>query len=471
MVYKFITILFIITYGVSFGQKNYKLTDSTLLDKQLIKPLIIKFNKEGSSFIQFRMINQDLVQYITQSNPGTTNSNSQPQSSSFDIALRRLRIVASSDIKQKFYFFLQVGVNSQGYRSGGVLTNSNYGGPNLVSNIAKRPPVYIHDAIGEFALWKNKIIIGAGLHQWNGVSRLAHQGVSGILAADFPNFFFPNFEATDQNGRQLGIYLRGQVGKVFYNFFLNKPFVSGILKDSVNSPNAVNIINDNVATGAYVAYNFMETETFYGGSMPATYLGAKRVLNVGIGYYNQAGATASKASVNTPIQTYTENCLGLDLFWDSPFYWGKKVMALSLYSAYLNYYFGKNYLRNIATLDPFPNVQSFAQNNQTSWSGGGNLQPTIGTGSIWYTQFGLLLPKFRNGMAVMPFAAYTLKQFELIGTASSQIDVGMSYFIYGQSARITVQYSNWPAYKSNTNNIPVRNGIGQEILLQTQIAL
>ena len=70
----------------------------------------------------------------------------------------------------------------------------------------------------------------------------------------------------------------------------------------------------------------------------------------------------------------------------------------------------------------------------------------------------------------MPYATFTYKKFDRIGKASGQYDLGLNYLINNHNAKITLQYSSRPVYKT-VNNDPVRNGSKGEFILQTQIFL
>jgi hypothetical protein len=65
-------------------------------------------------------------------------------------------------------------------------------------------------------------------------------------------------------------------------------------------------------------------------------------------------------------------------------------MAVTAYSVFYDYDFGPNYLRNVAIM----NIGSVDPNftGSRALAGPGNAQPTIGSGNIWYTQAGILLP-------------------------------------------------------------------------------
>jgi hypothetical protein len=81
-------------------------------------------------------------------------------------------------------------------------------------------------------------------------------------------------------------------------------------------------------------------------------------------------------------------------------------------------------------------------------AGAGNLQPTIGSGNIWYTQAGILLPTSQEKpkVRIQPYGAYTYKNFDALQKSSSQFDIGANFFLDGHHAKITTQYSTRPVY-------------------------
>ena len=81
-----------------------------------------------------------------------------------------------------------------------------------------------------------------------------------------------------------------------------------------------------------------------------------------------------------------------------------------------------------------------------------------------------MLPKLKNGTAFMPYATFTHKNFDRIGKASGQYDLGLNYHINAHHAKITLQYSSRPVYKTVAGN-PERNGSKGELILQGQIFL
>jgi hypothetical protein len=176
-----------------------------------------------------------------------------------------------------------------------------------------------------------------------------------------------------------------------------------------------------------------------------SYLGSKKIFNVGAGFYRHKGATMTYGKLNSTSSRDSvfndQVCFGADVIFEKPINKEKGTMFHAL-ATYYNYNFGANYLRNIGIL----NEHTTAPASATSWAGGGNAQPTIGTGSIIYGQFGFKTPNMRNGQSFMPYATVTYKKFERLADPSTQFGIGVNYFVGGHNAKITAEYQTRPIY-------------------------
>jgi hypothetical protein len=167
--------------------------------------------------------------------------------------------------------------------------------------------------------------------------------------------------------------------------------------------------------------------------------------------------------------------LGADVFYDAPV--GTKGSSVSIYGLFQNMNYGEKYLRNIGILNTAPTVgtatQLGADAANASVYGGGNLQPTIGTGNIFYLQAGYKLPKMNNGAAIMPYATYTFKNFQAIGASSSQVSLGANYFVSDHNCKITAEYGIHPVYKADASKSTgvTQNGFKGQFTIQTHIFL
>lgn len=429
----------------------------------------LDLNQDGSKFVRFITWHQFWITN-NENNPGTKDINGNPQSDATDIALRRSRFLVYSQISPRFLILSHWGINNQSFVNGGSAGTLGTGA-SATGQGGKRATLYIHDAWSEFAVVKSKLHVGTGIHYWNGVSRLSSASTLNFMTMDAPIFNWYNIEATDQFARQFGVYAKGQLDRLDYRVAINKPFANGVAptKSGLKADGiAVNVLNEKAAISGYFNWMFKDKENNTLPFFVGTYLGKKEVLNVGAGFYTQAQAMGSARlnGADTIVERHNQTCLGIDLFWDKPIN-KTKGTAFSLYSVYYNYNFGPKYLRNIGIL----NLHTNAVPTSESFNGAGNAQPTIGTGSIWYTQFGYKLANMKNGSSFMPYVTTTFKSFERIGTPSLQYDLGLNYFISNHNAKITLQYTNRPIYQTNTTGDINRNGSKGEFIIQTHIFL
>lgn len=433
------------------------------------KPLTLKLNEDGSKFVRFIAWHQFWVT-ATQNNPGTRDVNGQlidgtngSNGWTNNVALRRSRFLAYAQVSPRFMILTHWGINNQSFINGATGSNGSNSAANP-SNQGKKPIIFMHDAWGEFRIIPKKLYVGIGLHYWNGVSRLSSHSTLNFMTLDAPIFNWHNIEATDQFARQFGIYAKGQLNRLDYRIALNKPFVNGVSPGAVGRNNvAVNVLNENWATAGYLNWMFWDKESnllpFYVGS----YLGAKKVLNVGAGWYNHSNASLIKTTTDSTYQNHL--ALGADVFLDMPIN-KEKGTAISVLATLYSLNYGTNYMRNIGILNEHVN----AVPSDVSFGGSGNAQPTIGTGTIGYVQAGYVLPKFSNGTSLMPYATVTYKDFERLADDTWQYGLGLNYFITGHHAKITLEYANRPVLVSSPNGI-VQDGSRGQFILQTHIFL
>lgn len=411
------------------------------------RPLTLRLNEDGSKYLRLIMWHQFWIRSV-ENNPGTAGVTGEAQGHSFDMGLRRSRMLALAQISPRFLILTHFGINNHTFANGGA--------PGLGN---KKPGMFIHDAWTEYAIVQKKLYMGAGLHYWHGISRLTNASTLNFITIDAPIFNWPNIELTDQFARQYGIYAKGQLGRLDYRVALNKPFAFGV---PPLEGQAVNRVNNNWATQGYFFYQFKEQESNLLPFMVCSYLGTKEIFNIGAGFYHHPEATASLQSGQK--QLHDMALVGADLFYEKPTGAG----AVSLYSVLYNYDFGPNYIRNVGIMNigQAPPADSPLQ-EQLGSNGPGNAQPTIGTGVISYTQLGYLFPAFKNGTRLMPYGTYTYKNFERLQSSSNQYALGLNYFINGHNAKITAQYSQRPLYNTGLS----RNGAAGEFILQTHIFL
>ncbi|MFV8362844.1 porin [Flavobacterium sp. ZT3P35] len=431
--------------------------------------LKFNLNEDGSKFMRVIAWNQIWFR-SAQMNPGTMIGG-EPASTATDIGNRRLRFLAYAQVSKRYMILTHFGINNQTFINGGAAGTSGTGG----YGAGKKPGLFFHDAWNEYAVVlpekdkKFSFTLGAGLHYYMGLSRLTMASTLNFLTIDAPIFNWPLIENSDQFARQVGLFAKGKYGKLEYRMSYNKPYATNLVPTNVTvADDAVavdNSGNTKWSKAGYFEYQFLEQEANVLPFKVGSYLGTKKVFNIGAGFYTAPDAT--KSSVNSTINKHDIKLFSADVFLDMPIGKKENKMAVTAYSVLYDYDFGPNYLRNVGIM----NIGSVDPNftGSRAIAGAGNAQPTMGSGNIWYTQAGVLLPckDAKPKIRVQPFGAVTYKNFDALEQSSTQFDIGSNFFLDGHHAKITAQYSTRPVYTSLTN----RSGSLGDFIVQLQIYL
>lgn len=294
------------------------------------------------------------------------------------------------------------------------------------------------------------------------------------LTIDAPLVNWPLVEVSDQFVRQFGVYTKGQVGKVNFSLAINKPFATNRTPEFDASRNERVAVDNNgdpaPAFTGYADYHFFEQEANALPFREGTYVGTKKVLNFGVGFYHQNKGTRSiDAAAITEQHDIT--LFGADVFVDIPFGIKERNMAFTAQAVFYHYNFGPNYIRTIGLMNTSSQFKSALATDKRTLNGPGISRMFVGTGNIFHTQAGLLLPKAKqNKMRIQPFAAYTWKRLEYLDEHGSYLDIGTNFFLDGHHAKITPQFSTRPLYYLQGNKRVIET-IKGEFLLQLQIFL
>lgn len=465
-------IAFFISLNLLFQFNCYSQIVPSIKKNEGFAPIKFKMNNSEDQYIRFITWLQ-VWGSMNDNNPGTIGYDFKEDKTSKAIAIRRARMLLYAQLNSKWLLLFHFGINNHNFNSGGL--NGNDG---------KKPSLFIHDAWAEYSIIPKKLSIGSGLHYWNGVSRFASASTTSFMTLDAPIFNWATIETTDQFARQFGIYAKGQLNRFDYRIALNQPFQYGVnpyLQKTTttngynNEPAAKNAFSNNFAFAGYFKWMQKEKESNLLPFETGTYLGEKKILNLGFGFYHHPKSmyVVENEGENQIVKINHATVLGADVFYDAPI--GKKGFSFNSYTLVQHMNFGQNYLRNIGILNSCTHVGNADQLGNTyanrSVMGAGNIQPTIGTGTIAYTQAGIKFPEFKNGTSVMPYITLTHKKLEAIGKGSIQYDLGANYFIHKHNAKITAQYSTRPIYQFDNENVKgiSQNGLKGQFIVQSQI--
>lgn len=409
----------------------------------------VNLSDDGSKFIRFITWHQVWGRF-TDFNPGTTVAG-KPQDSYFDMGIRRSRILVQAQLTDRAMIVAHIGFNNQTFLNGGA--------PNEPTGAAKKPQLFMHDAWVEYSPIKTHLTFGAGLHYWMGLSRKTMASTLNFMSLDAPIFNWPTIEATDQFARMIGFFAKGMTGPLEYSFSVNTPFQTGaapVVGVSGYNPQAIT----KQLTG-YVAWHFADPESMVLPFKVGTYLGTKKVVNVGAGFSVRPDGMWS---LGTSGDTLSHDFLAIcgDVFADIPL--NDDRAAITGYAAYYHYDFGPKNLRTLG-------IMNIGQGGTTA-NGRGNAYPMIGTGDHVYAEIGYLFGRsvFGPEVQIQPTANIQYSNFDALDDAAVIWEVGANAYFIGHHCKLTGAYRSRPIFESNSQTQKIQNtGSKPEVILQAMV--
>ena len=388
------------------------------------QPLVLKLDESGEKFVRFVMWHQF---WLTSNNLAADQGNFQ-----IDPSIRRSRFLAYARISPDFMMLTHFGVNS--------LTSESL---SAVGNDGDGAQLFLHGAWGEFRL-SDRLYLGAGLHYWRGLSRLASQSTVSFMTLDQSRPFtsWHSLGISDQYARHLGVYAKGELGRLDYRLAVNSPIRnpmdggkdygmkdSGLLYTGVSHRDTEGNATGNMLLEGYFRFNFWDLETTELPYHKGTYLGEKSVLAVGAGFFLHPDAMYRPGNGGH----LTARHFALDGFLDIPVHKG----ALHAYAAFTHFDYGRNYV--------------------SRWAG---------TGISWYGQAGY----FMQAVKLMPYIAFNYCDFQGLEDPINTLDVGLNYFVHGQHAKLTVEYHR---IQGDIREVAIatQEGVLSQVRLQMQVFL
>lgn len=405
--------------------------------QQFFKDRKFYLSNDGSNFVKFTFMTQAWLR-IAEYNPGTT-INGFEKSSGTDIGIRRYRIQMFGQLTDRVFAYSQFGENN-------------------FNNIAERKQgFFVHDAYGEYGIDKKRLWLGLGLSGWNGLSRFASSSVGSILGLDLPLYQEATNDVTDQFGRKLSLFAKGKLGAVDYRIAMAQPMA--IQKSAGYNPqNAISNIPmfsgrpPKMQYNSYIQYQFMDRESNQTPYNTGTYLGSKKVFNIGVGAVYQKDAMWYRNNANDTINKNMFHFAG-DVFYDAPI--GSRGEAISLYGNITGFNYGKNYIRNLGPMNP-----ANGNNNSRVLNGAGIAFPAYGTGTVVYIQAGY---KFKDNLigttTLMPYISLQHAEYDRLKDDMNYYDAGINWFLSGNTSKFTVAWQNRPVYSTAGNTIGAKNAV------------
>jgi hypothetical protein len=321
--------------------------------------------------------------------------------------MRRSRVMAYMQFTPRFMLVTHFGINN--------LTASQMDA--LGENA--RTQLFLHDAWGEYRVAGAALSLGAGLHYWSGLSRMTTASTITLMTLDNFRTAWSNIGTSAQFGRHLGMYAKGRAGPVRYHAHLSQP-VRATSPRAHLRPDRARLDNANRwMSGAYAAYEFLDSESNFLPFHAGTYFGEKRVFNLGGGVNYTPGASRSIDAAasdlpagDTVTQRHDHLHWAADAFLDLPL--GSSGLVLNALAAYYHFDFGPAY----------------------------ELNSQVATGNKGYAHAGLLLPRFTKICRLMPYIVGHYHQHDRHKNPGNFYGLGTNILFSKHHFKLTLAYGS-----------------------------
>ena len=381
----------------------------------------VKFNDDGSKY--FRILSWAQVQgkYIV--DPGKDGNGN--EISPVNIGLRRARVLMFAQITDRFMILTHFGLNSLG---SSTMSPTGRGDGSQI---------FMHDAWAQYSIGKNHAV-GAGLHYFNGISRLNNQSTLNFMTLDNNRQSWSTLGLTDQFARHVGVFGKGTIGKLQYRVAINDALTNNLdtrdPSDTANIGQAVyggkRLLGSKKAGFAYAGYfeyALMDQESNFLPFKVGSYLGAKKILNIGAGFFlHPNGSAIVTDAVTLDIKGENVSMFAADVFYEAPV--GSKNAAVTAYGTYQMNDYGTDYL----------------------------LGSTYGSGSMIYGHVGYVFAGEATKTRFQPYVSYGLNSYTASDDSRTNLGVGVNAYMSGHHSKLTLEYKNSAFGSTSLNTVTLQ---------------
>ena len=363
--------------------------------------LKVKLNEEGSKYFRIISWGQFWARYQDDVADDVSSTN---------FSVRRARILTYSQINKDFLILTHFGLNS---------LNGNNQSP---LGTGENSQLFFHGFWMQYNLSENHSI-GGGLHYWNGISRLNNQSTLNIMTLDNNRQSWATIGLSDQFARHIGVYAKGKLGKLQYRVAINESGTN-TLDSTIDLADADSFTTEETYYAGrsllgskdagknfsgYFDYNFLDQESNFLPYKVGSYLGGKKVFNVGAGFfYHPNGSVIINDDLTLEGQDVA--IFAVDAFYDAPL--GENGSAITAYATYQNNDYGDNF----------------------------TLGQTYETGSMLYSHLGYVIPNDSKKTKFQPYASFNLRSIDAIDDNATTFGIGANAYFSGHNSKLTLEY-------------------------------
>lgn len=364
--------------------------------------LKVKLNEDGTKY--FRIISW--AQFWAQHNsnrPLDANGNEQ---SELDFSMRRARVLMYAQINKDFLILTHFGLNSlNGNNMSPVGTGDN-------------SQLFFHDVWAQYRLNDNHAI-GGGLHYWNGISRLNNQSTLNMMTLDNQRQAWATLGLSDQFARHMGVYLKGNFKKLQYRVSINDAITNNLQVSTIPFDGGAAIYSGRRLLGSkdagrtyagYFDYNFLDQESNFLPYKVGSYLGGKKIFNVGAGFFLHPNGSVV-ADSNGELSGKDVSIFAIDAFYDAPIGEGGAAITAYVLSQFNDY--GDDF----------------------------TLGTTYETGSLLHAHLGYVFAS-ESKTKFQPYVQFDSRQIDAIDDNATSFGIGANAYFSGHNSKLTLEYFN-----------------------------
>ncbi|WKX76393.1 hypothetical protein [Zobellia laminariae] len=364
--------------------------------------LKMKFNEDGSKYLRIISWAQVQANYgLDETFDGNGNENSP-----LNFNLRRARILMFAQINKDFLILTHFGLNS---------LNSSTLSPTGKGDGSQ---LFFHGVWAQYNLGENHTV-GGGLHYFNGISRLNNQSTLNMMTMDNNRQSWATIGLSDQFARHLGFFIKGKFDRLQYRLAANDA-ATATLDSRVAVAGGDAVYNGRALLGSkdagktyagYLDYHFLDPESNFLPYKVGSYLGGKKIFNIGAGFFlHPKGAVINTGSETAPtLDGENVSIFAVDAFYDTPL--GEDGSALTAYAVFQSNDYGKNYLFS-----------------------------AYGTGSMVYGHVGYVFKGDVTKKPDQPYLSYGTHNYDAVSDSRNTLGIGVNAYMSGHNSKLTLEY-------------------------------
>jgi len=373
----------------------------------------MKVNLSEDGLRYFRIISWAQMQ-------GVYSDNVPENTSNVSMNLRRARILSYAQINKKFLILTHFGLNSL---TAGQLSPTGKGSGSQL---------FFHDVWAQYSIGENHAV-GGGLHYFNGISRLNNSSTLNMMTMDNNRQSWSTIGLSDQFARHLGIFGKGSFGRLQYRVAVNDALTNSLDgRDPEMGGSAVyggkRLLGSKTSAFTYAGYfdyHFLDKESNFLPYKVGSYLGTKKVFNIGTGFFVHPNGAV--VATDTLGGLAGENVLLFagDAFLELPI--GAKNGAITAYATYQYNDYGRDYLFS-----------------------------AYGSGSMIYSHIGYVIPGDLSKTRFQPYVSFANNNYDATPDARNIIGAGINTYFTGHHSKLTLDFKNETFGTVNTNTVTLQ---------------